>query len=98
VYVSGHDHHLQVFRGGRRAISNAKYLLISGAGILGHESLVHDKEGSLFHREVAGFMRLDVTDEGRVRLSVTAVKPEEIRQLGESNEVYSLWLTLENGF
>lgn len=98
VYASGHDHDLQVFRGGRRAISNAKYLLISGAGILNHESLVHAKDGSLFEREAAGFMRLDFTDDGRVRLSVTTVKPEASRQLGESNEVYSLWLTLENGF
>ncbi len=98
VYASGHDHDLQVLRGGRRALSNAKYLLISGAGILGHESLVHHKEGSLFEREAAGFMRLDVTREGRVRLSVTTVAPEGSLRLGESSEVYSLWLTLENGF
>jgi hypothetical protein len=98
VYASGHDHDLQVFRGGRRAISHAKYLLVSGAGILEHESLVHAKEGSLFEREAAGFMRLDFTDDGRVRLSVTTVEPEASRQLGESNEAYSLWLTLENGF
>jgi hypothetical protein len=98
VYASGHDHDLQVLRGGRRELSNAKYLLISGAGILGHESLVHRKEGSLFEREAAGFMRLDVTTNGRVRLSVTTVVPAATRRLGESNEVYSLWLTVENGF
>jgi hypothetical protein len=98
VYASGHDHDLQVLRGGRQELSNAKYLLISGAGILGHESLVHAKEGSLFEREAAGFMRLDVTTNGRVRLSVTTVTPEAARRPGESNEVYSLWLTLENGF
>jgi hypothetical protein len=98
VYASGHDHDLQVFRGGRQELSNAKYLLISGAGILGHESLVHRKEGSLFEREAAGFMRLDVTIKGRVRLSVTTVAPAATRRMGESNEVYSLWLTLENGF
>jgi hypothetical protein len=98
VYASGHDHDLQVFRGGRRKLSSAKYLLVSGAGILGHESLVHRKEGSLFESEAAGFMRLDVTTNGRVRLSVTTVVPEGTRRLGESNEVYSLWLTLENGF
>jgi hypothetical protein len=98
VYASGHDHDLQVFRGGRQEVSNAKYLLISGAGILGHESLVHRKKGSLFEREAAGFMRLDVTTKGRVRLSVTTVVPEGTRHMGESNEVYSLWLTLEDGF
>jgi hypothetical protein len=98
VYASGHDHDLQVFRGGRQEVSSAKYLLISGAGIVGHESLVHRKEGSLFEREAAGFMRLDVTTDGRVRLSVTTVTPEAAHTTGASNEVYSLWLTQESGF
>jgi hypothetical protein len=98
VYASGHDHDLQVLRGGRRKLSNAKYLLVSGAGIVGHESRVHRIDGSLFQSSTAGFMRLDVTTNGRVRLSVTTVVPAATRRLGESTEVYSLWLTLENGF
>jgi calcineurin-like phosphoesterase family protein len=98
VYASGHDHDLQVLRGGRRKLSSAKYLLVSGAGILGHESRVHRIDGSLFQRDAAGFMRLDVTKDGRVRLSVTTVVPAGTRRLGESNEVYSLWLTQEDRF
>ena len=43
-------------------------------------------------------MRLDVTRDGRMRLSVTTVVPEGERPIGESAEVYSLWLTEEEGF
>ena len=98
VYASGHDHDLQVFRGGRAEISDAEYLLISGAGIVGHESRVHPREGSLFESGAAGFMRLDVTTDGRVRLSVTTVTPRKGSRPGEGRETYSLWLTQENRF
>jgi hypothetical protein len=59
---------------------------------------VREIDGSLFHRESAGFMRLDVTRDGRMRLSVTTVLPEGERPIGESAEVFSLWLTEEKGF
>jgi hypothetical protein len=97
VIASGHDHDLEVIRGGTPRTSNAAYQLVSGAGILGHASVVRGIEGSLFHREAAGFMRLDVTRDGRVRLSVTTVVPEGERPKGESAEVYSRWLTEETG-
>jgi hypothetical protein len=93
IVASGHDHDLQVIRGGRSDVTNATYQLVSGAGILGHASVVRAIKGSLFEREAAGFMRLDVTRNGRVRLSVTTVVPEGERPEGESAEVYSLWLT-----
>jgi Calcineurin-like phosphoesterase len=97
VVASGHDHDLQVIRGGRPRITNAKFQLVSGAAILGHASVVRDIDGSLFQREAAGFMRLDVTTTGRVRLSVTTVVPKGQRKKGESAEVFSLWLTDEGG-
>jgi hypothetical protein len=97
IMASGHDHDLQVIRGGRSGITWAAYQLVSGAGILGHASVVRDIEGTLFKREAAGFMRLDVTRAGRMRLSVTTVVPEGQRPVGESAEVYSLWLTGEEG-
>ena len=62
---------------------------------MGHESVVRDVEGSLFEREAAGFMRLDVTVDGRVRLSVTTVALEDGHP--KAAEVYSLWLTDEAG-
>jgi hypothetical protein len=92
--ASGHDHDLQVIRGGRPEVTNAGYQLVSGAGILGHASLVRKIEGSLFEREAAGFMRLDFSRDGRVRLSVTTVVPEGERPEDESAEVFSLWLTI----
>ena len=98
MIASGHDHALQVIRGGRSGITWAGYQLVSGAGILGHSSVVRDIDGTLFQREAAGFMRLDVTRDGRMRLSVTTVVPEGERPIGESAEVYSLWLTEEEGF
>ncbi len=97
VIASGHDHDLEVIRGGSPRITNAGYQLVSGAGILGHASVVRKIEGSLFEREAAGFMRLDVTRDGRVRLSVSTVVPEGKRPKGESAEVFSLWLTEEGG-
>lgn len=94
--VSGHDHNLQVIRGGTPRVTRAAYQLVSGAGILGHASLVRRIEGTVFAREAAGFMRLDVTRDGRIRLSVTTVVPQGTRQ-GASAEVYSAWLTQEEG-
>lgn len=91
LIASGHDHDLQVIRGGSPPITSAGYQLVSGAGIVGHESVVRDVDGSLFKSEAAGFMRLDVTREGRVRLSVTGVASANGRPKGA--EVYSLWLT-----
>jgi hypothetical protein len=54
-------------------------------------------DGSLFEREAAGFMRLDFTLSGRVRLSVTTVVKQGERPEGESAEVFSMWLTPEGG-
>jgi hypothetical protein len=95
VMASGHDHDLQVIRGNRPEITNAGYQLVSGAGILGHTGLVRRVDGSLFERDAAGFMRLDFTRDGRVRLAVTTVVPEGKRPAGESAEVFSLWLSTD---
>ncbi len=89
--ASGHDHDLEVIRGGRQEVTNAGFQLVSGAGIVGHESLVRKVEGSLFRRDDPGFMRLDVTRDGRVRLSVMTV--ESRHGLLQQTEVFSLWLT-----
>ena len=97
VVASGHDHDLQVIRGGRSGVTWAGYQLVSGAGILGHASVVRNVDGTLFKREASGFMRLDVTRDGRVRLSVTTVVPDGTGPGGQHAEVYSLWLTQEGG-
>jgi hypothetical protein len=97
VMASGHDHDLQVIRGGRPEVTHARFQLVSGAGILGHSGLVRKVEGSLFERNAAGFMRLDVTRDGRVRLSVTTVVPDGQGKTSRSAEVFSLWLTDPTG-
>jgi hypothetical protein len=93
VMASGHDHDLQVIRGSRAEVTHAGYQVVSGAGILGHEGLVRKVEGSLFESEAAGFMRLDFTYDGRVRLAVTSVVPQGSGPARTSAEVFSLWLT-----
>jgi hypothetical protein len=60
---------------------------VSGAGTLGHESRVAWRETTLFAAEAAGYMRLDVTDDGRVRLSVVVVDAT-----GAGREAFGAWL------
>ncbi len=93
VLASGHDHDLQVIRGGSAEVTHAGYQLVSGAGILGHAGLVRKVDGALFQRTGGGFMRLDFTRDGGVRLSVTAVSTAGAGPERASAEVYSLWLT-----
>jgi hypothetical protein len=82
VYAAGHDHGLQVLEGGA-----ARYQLISGAGIYGHRSPVSGMPNTRLAMAEAGFMRLDLLTDGRVRLGVITVN-----QAGNPTEVYSTWL------
>ena len=97
MIASGHDHDLQVIRGGRSGITCAGYQLVSGAGILGHSSVVRDIDGSLFQREAAGFMRLDVTRDGGCASRSRRWYPRASGRIGESAEVFSMWLTDRGG-
>jgi hypothetical protein len=82
VWASGHDHNLQVLAG-----RTAKNLLVSGAGIFGHSSRVVQLSGTRFASAAAGYMRLDMLKDGRVRLGVS-----EVDRTGNSREAYSRWL------
>jgi hypothetical protein len=90
--VSGHDHSLQVIRGGPD-VTHAGYQLVSGAGITGHEGIVHAIRGTLFRRGSPGFMRLDVTRDGRIRLAVIAVTRGQGTDGASNQSAFSLWLT-----
>ncbi len=68
VYVSGHEHDLEVLRG-----HSARHLLISGTGIYGHVTDVHQTAATRFAASLSGFMRLDILRDGRVRLGVITV-------------------------
>jgi hypothetical protein len=82
LYAAGHDHNLQVFKG-----PSAKYTIVSGSGIINHQSAVHYKGGSLFAARKPGFMRFDVDRSGRVRLSVHVINKD-----GPA-EQFAIWLT-----
>lgn len=82
VYASGHDHGLQVIRGGP-----ARYLLVSGAGIYAHEGPMSGITGTELALQAAGYMRLDILRDGRVRLAVITVDRQ-----GQRQEVQSSWL------
>jgi hypothetical protein len=57
AYIAGHDHNLQVMRGGR----SVPYLLVSGAGSQSKAACVVRLRESLYHSQHrSGFMRIDV--------------------------------------
>jgi Calcineurin-like phosphoesterase len=83
VYASGHEHALQVLDG-----SSARHLLVSGAGIYAHESSVKKLPATRFASKKAGFMKLEIQRDGRVRLGVI-----EVDRRGSAVERYAAWLT-----
>ncbi len=57
AYIAGHDHNLQVLRGG----PNVKYIIVSGAGSAGKtECAVRMRESYYVTQHRAGFVRLDI--------------------------------------
>lgn len=83
VYVSGHEHALEVHHG-----PGAEFTLISGAGSTGEHSALHPREGTVFAASVNGFLRLDAYRDGRVRLTVVAVDVDD----GGSTDAWGDWL------
>jgi hypothetical protein len=82
VWADGHDHNLQVLKG-----LSARWLLVSGAGIFGHEGPVNRLPETRFASQDAGFMRVEFLTDGRERLGVLAVDRE-----GRLQERFSAWL------
>ena len=86
AYVAGHDHNLQVLRGGR----NVDYLLVSGAGAASKtECAVRMRESYYVSQHRAGFMRVDILRGKGVLLRVYRYPP-----VGKSALAYSRWLEL----
>lgn len=82
IYAAGHEHGLQVIEGGP-----VRWQLVSGAGIYEHTGPLVGVPGTLLAASTAGFMRVDVLRDGRVRLGVLTVD-----RSGGAIEVYSRWL------
>jgi hypothetical protein len=84
AYAAGHDHSLQVLRGGR----SVDYLLVSGAGSASKVSCAVSMRESYYtspHR--SGFMRLDIMRGGGVLLRVFRYTSS-----GTGGVAYSHWL------
>jgi hypothetical protein len=82
VYAAGHEHNLQVIKQ-----KGAEYLLVSGTGFYGHASRTASSESTLFARVASGFMRLDLSPTGEVRLAVVLVDAA-----GNTEEAFSKML------
>ena len=82
IYAAGHEHSLQVFEG-----ETARYFLVSGASTVDHYSRVGRMEQTLYAKSGTGFIRIDFTSGGDVRLSVVVVDGD-----GAAVEEYSAWL------
>src|SRR4029078_4412629 len=67
VYAAGHDHSLQVLKGG----PSVRYILVSGAGSQGKiECTVRLRESYFIAPHRSGFMRLDIMRNKGVLLTV----------------------------
>jgi hypothetical protein len=79
AYAAGHEHGLQVLDRGHSPL-----LLVSGAGIYGHEDYVERLPETRLALSKAGFMRADLLRDGRLRVGVVTVSRN-----GEPQEVYA---------
>jgi hypothetical protein len=79
IYAAGHEHALQLIDRGRPPL-----LAVSGAGIYGHESHVEGIPGTRLALGDAGFMRVDLLRDGRLRVGVLTVD-----RAGVPREVYA---------
>lgn len=82
AYIAGHDHSLQVIE-----MPSGLLQLISGGGYYGHIDFVGPVDGTWLALARSGFMRVDVTPDGRMRLAVLTVD-----RTGHAHEVASRWL------
>lgn len=84
AYVAGHDHSLQVLRGGEAV----EYILVSGAGSSSKASCaVRLRESYYVSQHRSGFMRIDVLRDGGVMLRVYRYRAD-----GTGGMSYSRWL------
>ncbi len=82
LYVSGHDHGLQVLAG-TESPGPVRYI-VSGAGTYEHLDPVQRIDQTLFEAHKSGYVRLDFLRAGHIRLSVRIVNGK-----GVVNEAYA---------
>jgi hypothetical protein len=82
AYLAGHEHGLQVLSGG-----GVRHVLVSGSGSFDHNNAVRKLESTRYAAGKPGFMRVDVLEDGRVRLGVLLVDAG-----GRTAEAFAMWL------
>ncbi|MBI2429382.1 MAG: hypothetical protein HYV29_11425 [Ignavibacteriales bacterium] len=83
VYAAGHEHTLQVLDGKSR-----HYYLVSGKGIQKHTEALTYGDNSIFAGRGTGFMRIDFSSTGSIRLGVIEAKGDSLNGV----EIYSMML------
>jgi hypothetical protein len=83
VFAAGHDHGLQLIRGG----GSPRFHVVSGAGSPANLTWAYPVEGTLFAAAEPGYVRLDAFTDGAVELTL-----EEIAGEGERREIFSACL------
>jgi hypothetical protein len=86
LHAAGHEHSLQVLEGSHQVQWN----LVSGAGTVRRPDEVGKGDDTVFVSPRAGFMRVDLLRDGRVRLDVV-----EVTRDGAVFHPFSVWLTEE---
>lgn len=79
IYAAGHDHGLQLLEG-----RGFPYQIVSGGGSAAHLTDTGRLDETLFCSASAGFLRLDVARDGRLRLTAIAVDPGGAREIFSS--------------
>jgi hypothetical protein len=82
AFLAGHEHGLQVLSGG-----GVRHVLVSGSGSFDHNNAIKKLESTRFAAGKPGFMRVDVLEDGRVRLGVLLVDAG-----GLAAEAFAMWL------
>jgi len=84
MHAAGHEHTLEVLALEDRGV---KYQIVSGSGIYGHVTATKWRDVTLYKAAKSGFIRLDVTSDGRLRLGVHLVDAS-----AHVDEIYSMFL------
>jgi len=82
AFLAGHDHGLQVLSGG-----GVRHVLVSGSGSYDHNNAVRRLDSTRYASGKPGFMRVDVFEDGRVRLRVLLVDANS-----RATEAFAMWL------
>jgi hypothetical protein len=85
VYAAGHEHSLQLLRGGD---AGARHLVVSGAGSPGRLTPVTTEADTVMAAPGPGFFRLDFLKDGRVRLEMIAMSLD-----GSPTQRTALWIS-----